>query len=67
MLVKALAVRLVVSDLTVGVGSTSGSVTRVHTFPVATSIPGTCQLRSTISVGGALVGVLAALGVGITH
>ena len=57
----------VVDDHTLSVGSTLGSVTGVDTLPVATPVPSTGQIVSAVSVSPALIGVLTAGGVGVSH
>ena len=64
---QTLALRPVVDHHTGGVGPTLGSVTGVDTLPVATAVPSTGQIVSTVSVGPTLVGVLTAPGVGVAY
>lgn len=67
MFVQTLTLGPVVDDQTVGVGSTLGSVARVDTLPVPAPVPGTGQVVPAVPVGPALVGILAAGGVRISH
>ena len=56
-----------VHHLTHRVGPTLGSLTGVDTLPVAAIILSTGQTVSTVSVGPALIGVLTASSVGVSH
>ena len=56
----------VIDHETLGVGATPRSVTRIDTFPVATSISSTGQIVSTVSVGAALIGILTSAAVGVS-
>ena len=58
---------LMVDHLTHRVGPTLGSLTGVDTLPVAAIILSTGQTVSTVSVGPALIGVLTASRVGVSH
>ena len=66
MSVQTPALGSVVVGHTRGVGPTLGQVTGVNT-PVAVVIPGAGQTVSTVSVSPALVGVLTASSVGVSH
>ena len=66
MSVQTPALGSVVVGHTRGVGPTLGQVTGVDT-PVAVVIPGAGQTVSTVSVSPALVGVLTASSVGVSH
>ena len=67
MLLVTLAERLVVLHQTVGVGPTVCSVAGVDTFPVSAAVSGAGKSIQAVAVGPALVGALAALGVGVSH
>ena len=67
MFVQAATLGPVVDHHTLSVGSTLGSVTGVDTLPVATAVSSTGQAVSTVSVGPALIGVLTASTVGVSH
>ena len=58
---------LMVDHLTHRVGPTLGSLTGVDTLPVAAIILSTGQTVSTVSVGPALIGVLTASSIGVSH
>ena len=67
MFVQAATLWPVVDHHTLSVGPALGSVTRVDTLPVATAVPSTGQIVSAVSVSPALIGVLTAARVGVSH
>ena len=67
MFVQTATLRPVVEDNTLSVGPTLGSITGVDTFPVAAPVSSTGQAVSTVPVGPALIGILTASTVGVSH
>ena len=67
MFVQTPTLSLLVHHLTHRVGPTLGSLTGVDTLPVATAVSSTGQIVSAVSVSPALIGVLTAGGVGVSH
>ena len=67
MLVRAPALRPVVDHLALAVGAAPRAVARVDTLPVSAAVPGAGEAGPAVPVGAALVGILAALGVGVAY
>ena len=67
MFVQAATLWPVVDHHTLSVGPALGSVTGIDTLPVAAAVSSTGQTVSTVSVGPALIGVLTASRVGVSH
>ena len=66
-LVRAAALRPVVHHLALAVGAAPGAVAWVDTLPVAAAVPGAGEAGPAVPVGAALVGILAAPGVGVAY